>query len=87
MVIITISTRNGCGIEHWKYLLPQPKRFVPSGDLNFGFITIQFDSSSLYFKGQYYACKKDFNSVSFFCFHYFGIAFRLQFFPTITKQQ
>ena len=47
MVIITISIRNGCGIEHWKYLLPQPKRFVPSGGLNFGYITIQFNSSSL----------------------------------------
>ena len=49
MVNITISTRNGCGIEHWKYLLSRPRRFVPGGGLNFGYITIQFNSSSLYF--------------------------------------
>ena len=49
MVIITISARNGCGKEHWKYLLSQPRLFVLSGGQNFEYIIIQFDNSSLSF--------------------------------------
>ena len=49
MVIITISARNGCGKEHWKYLLSQPRRLVPGGGQNFEYIIIQFDNSSLSF--------------------------------------